>query len=104
MKNDTTEHETAKQLFFGRHPKLQNMPAGNTTFYETSFVKIALHYIVFILYYIYFILYYIVLHFIYLYRSWILFCQIKNICDRFVEQLWWTKIYFRRRLFSSAVD
>ncbi|XP_012534409.1 protein CREG1 [Monomorium pharaonis] len=29
LKNDTKEHDTAKQLFFGRHPKLENMPANH---------------------------------------------------------------------------
>ncbi|KAL6445063.1 hypothetical protein ACFW04_002164 [Cataglyphis niger] len=33
VKNDTTEHETAKQLFFGRHPKLENMPADHGFFF-----------------------------------------------------------------------
>ncbi|KAM0730115.1 Protein CREG1 [Formica fusca] len=33
IKNDTTEYETAKQLFFGRHPKLENMPADHGFFF-----------------------------------------------------------------------
>lgn len=33
VKNNTTEHETAKQLFFGRHPKLENMPADHGFFF-----------------------------------------------------------------------
>jgi len=33
VKNDTIEHETAKQLFFGRHPKLENMPADHGFFF-----------------------------------------------------------------------
>ncbi|XP_025989415.1 protein CREG1 isoform X1 [Solenopsis invicta] len=33
VKNETEEHEIAKQLFFGRHPKLGNMPANHKFFF-----------------------------------------------------------------------
>ncbi|XP_020278388.1 protein CREG1 [Pseudomyrmex gracilis] len=33
VKSGTDEHETAKQLFFNRHPKLSNMPADHKFFF-----------------------------------------------------------------------
>ncbi|XP_029174198.1 protein CREG1 [Nylanderia fulva] len=33
VKNNTKEHEIAKQLFFDRHPKLENMPADHGFFF-----------------------------------------------------------------------
>lgn len=43
VKNTTEEHEIAKKLFFGRHPKLQNMPPDHEFFFaKLKIISIAL--------------------------------------------------------------
>ncbi|KAL0102589.1 hypothetical protein PUN28_018116 [Cardiocondyla obscurior] len=43
LKNNTAEHDVAKKLFFGRHPKLENMPINHKFFFaELKIAAIAL--------------------------------------------------------------